>query len=202
MKSMGRVISLILLVVICGCNTRDTVLSPVQYIKFMESPENNFNRKVIAGSTEYHIQFATPEYMALKGASEASESLDTGTYFNRLREMSGHIFFLIRIKQEASTGIAQGMVEKSDAEKMVMYYQQAAAQDIALHTKKIEQHPITYQFENNYSLVPYNTIVVGFESEISDDFDLVFNDRFNDNPYIKTEFSQKELAMLPRISIK
>lgn len=199
---MGKVISLVLLVVLCGCNSRDTALPPLQYIKFMESPENDFNRKIVAGNTEYHIQLATPEYMAIKGASEETVGLDTGIYYDRLREMSGHLFFLIRIQQKVLSGVAQGMVEKSGAEKMVMYYQQTASQDITLLTEKTAQRPVIYQFENNYSLVPYNTIVVGFEAESSSDFNLVFNDRYNDNPYIKTEFSQKELAMLPGIAIK
>ncbi len=199
---MGRVISLVLLVVLCGCNSRDAVLPPAQYMKFMESPDNNLNKKIVAGNTEYHIQLATPEYMALKAASEESENLDTGTYHNRLHEMSGNLFFVIRIKQEGPSGVAQGMVEKSGAEKMVMYYQQAASQDIVLRNGGAEQKPVTYLFENNYSLVPYNTIIVGFEAESSGDLDLIFNDRYNDNPYIKTEFSQKELAMLPGIAIK
>lgn len=199
---MGKVINLILLIVLCGCNSRNAALPPIQYVKFMEEPENNYNRKVVAGSTEYHIQLATPEYMAIKGASEMSEGIDTATYYSRVREMSDHLYFLIRIKQVTSSGVAEEMVEKSDAEKMVMYYQQAASQDIILNSNGLDHRPVTYMFENNYSLVPYNTIIVGFDAENTADFELVFNDRYNDNPYIKTQFSKKELAMLPGIAIK
>lgn len=199
---MRRVISLFVLVVFYGCNNQDQILTAEQYIMFLESPENGFNRKVISGNTEYHIQLATPEYMALKAATDKANGLDSAAYRDRLNEMSGHHFFLIRIKQEPPPGVAQEMVRKSDAEKMVMYYQQAAAQDIILQSGTSEQFPVTYIFENNYSLVPYNTIVAGFEKEGTEGLSLVFNDRYNDNPYIKTEFSQKELAMLPGIAIK
>lgn len=205
---MRKVInSLILLgtVALSGCDTKENILPPSGYAKYLEDSDNGFRRVINTNDKLYNIQLVTPEYMAVREFSGQLNNLDTSQFQARLNELAGHIFFYIKIKEnQQASGVAEGLVKKADAEAMAMYYLSDAANDITLiQDDSLAHKPVTYLFENNYSLVDYNTIVVGFEqSRKQGDIELVFNDRYNNNPFIKAKYSLNELNKLPGLRIK
>lgn len=200
---MRKVINITLFILVASCSSIHHQLDAVDYIVFMQDPDNGFARTIVSGDVEYEIQFATPEYMTIKGLEELTRNPER-TFFNeRLKEKSGHIYFFVRIKEKDGGRVAENLVKKADAEQMVMYYHNQAAADFTFKSGDMVRSPVTYLFENNYALVPYNTLIVGFEcNEFNKDMVFMFNDRYHNTPYIKTTFSTKELAGLPRLIIK
>lgn len=201
MKVGNKKLYFIICLLLVSCSGSAPELGAGDYMHYMEDVEHPYNRRVTSGTQNYSIQLATPEYVVLKEFSDKRDELDTASFKQRLGEIKGHIYFLIKIEQRKPTqSVAQEMVDKSMAESMVMYYHSQAMSDIILKTDSVLRKPVTYLFENNYSLVNYNTIVVGFElPEGKEAIQLVFNDRYNDNTFIKAKYSANELAKLPRL---
>ena len=184
---MKKVISYCLLILLLLSCSKDTALVPEEYVHYLEKPENGYRKQVITGGASYVIQIATPEYMAIKELADEQGNVDAKSLEARSKELSGNIFFIIQLGQKA------GVTDPATAERMVGYYQQAAAADISLHTGGTQQlTPVAYNFENNYGLTGYNTITVAFElpEQNTKDLAIVFNDRFRDNYMIRAGFSK------------
>lgn len=206
MVSMKRVIKyMVCLSVMLGCNTgTGGLVSPDAYLRYMQNADNGLGRQIDVGRSEYVIQLATPEYMLTKEYVDNWSGVADSIKTSRIAELKGHVFILIRIRNKHVSGsVAEGLVEKSKAEQLVMYYHNAAANDITLSCAGKTMQPVVYQFENNYSLVDYNTIVAGFEQAVGqDDISIVFNDRYNGNDFIKAKFSLKDQERIPGLKIK
>lgn len=187
-----------------GCQDKGQTFNPVNYMRYLEDPGNLFKRTVKTGNCEYTTQLATPEYMTIREFADALATTPDSVFQKRLKEREGYIFFLIRIKEtDMPESVAGTLVKKTDAERMVMYYQGEAANDLKLIVNdSVYKTPSAYLFENNYSLVNYNTIVVGFRQSLKEaEIELKFNDQYHNNLFIKTSFSKEELKRLPVLSL-
>ena len=193
---MKRAVNLILLIhfALSGCSGNRNLL-PDGYVQFMEDESHEFRRKIESGSLSYTIQYATPEYVACKERSVSSPQLNTA----RLKELEGTIFFIIHIQgQNKEEAGASGTGNK---EEEIMYYQFRAADDFSLLVDNKSLQPVTYHYENNYGLSPFNTIVVGFENVAGKPVKLTFHDKHHGTPFIKMAFTNEELARLPKLKI-
>ena len=163
----------------------DASKTPGEIVQRMESKDNGFVRNITAGQMQYSIQLAPPEYMASKDVDASSEN--NTELLSRTKELEGYLFFIVKIQRKQST--------QSDNEREAMYFTSQAQQDIQLQYGGSSLLPTVYNYENNYGLTPYNTLVIGFETgtEPLGDVKLVFNDQFNRNPRIQASFSASQL---------
>jgi hypothetical protein len=200
---MRKVIKVLLIILCCSSCHSGGRLRPTDYVKFLDNPDNQFISKQVFGDKEYSIQLATAEYM-LAHELEASDS--SALYAQRLKELKGFVFFLIKMGATAESRKQQGGNRVSEqqlkVDDMVAYYDQQAIMDISLMSGEKELKPSTYVFENNYDLSPYNTIVIGFEvGELNQDLTLNFNDRYTQTPAIRASYSKEQLSSLPKLNI-
>lgn len=200
MNIMQKVSSLLFLLLLFGCGGSGQ-LPPAAYVRHLESADHAYLRQVVAGSYEYTIQLATPEYMACKEDWDSDSARQA-----RISELKPYRFFLIRMRateaQRKAAGGAMDAQRVMEADAMVAYYDQQAAGDISLRSGTQLLHPATYHFEHNYGLAPHNTIVVAFETgDEEQDLELVFQDRFRNIPQIKAGFSKSDLEALPSLKM-
>lgn len=191
----------LLLLLFTGCGHPGS-LAPKAYMQYIEQ-DKDLMRKVVAGSNEYTICLATPEYMACK---EADKNDPANKITARIKELSGYLYFMIKLGTTADSRKANPQAAADNraahADEMVAYYDQQAAMDISLQCGGRTLRPVTYLFENNYGLVANNTIVVAFElGPVIDDLSLTFNDRYTKVPLIKAAFSKNSIQELPRLKI-
>lgn len=193
MKKVFRAV-LLMMIVCSSCNS-EKELRPDSYVMYMEDVSNEYRRKISSGDVSYTIQFATPEYIACKDSRDSIAGLQA-----RLLELEENIFFIIHIADNQKKVSIEAL--PSSPEQKVMYYQFEAMKDISLMADQQAFIPATYHYENNYGLVPYNTIVVGFDRPAdANELQLIFHDRFNNKPYIKTTYTGTDIQKLPKLKI-
>lgn len=200
---MRKVISVLLIILCCSSCHSGGMLRPSDYVQFLDNQDNHFVSKHVFGDKEYSIQLATAEYMV---AHELEANDSVALYAQRLKELKGFVFFLIKMGTTAESRKQQGGNRVSEqqlkVDDMVAYYDQQAIMDISLMSGGKELKPSTYVFENNYDLSPHNTIVVGFEvGELNQDLTLNFNDRYTQIPAIRASYSKEKLNSLPKLNI-
>ena len=206
MKKEISKLAMLLCCLLIACNTRNT-LSPAEYVRYMDDVRHQLVRTVTEGADEYTIQLATPEYVATKELSQNNSSREQSAIKKRLNELQGYVFFIIHIGKKHGaepTSATKLFSEAAQADQMTMYYMQAAEKDIMLETDSKSLMPVTYNFENNYGLAPYNSIVVGFEPGAgfgNHEMKLVFQDRFKAHSYIQASFESGQLQHLPQLSL-
>ncbi len=195
------VISVVLLSLILGACNHVGTATPKQYMAYVEDDQHELNKKIRSGNIDYTIQLVTPEYMVCKEFSH-EQKIDTAVFDKRLRELKGYVYFLIKISIPVQSSVSKATSDGIAAERMVMYYQAEAAKDITLIEGKYTHAASTYLYENNYGIAPYNTIVVGFKREDADeDMELVFSDRYHNNPLLKAAFVYADIKKIPTLSI-
>lgn len=188
---MKKAISVALsIMVLSACQRRQT-LSPGAFVRQMEQ---DYVRKVVSGKNEYTIQYASPAFMICK-EMDGQPVNNSKEYNQRMKDLHGYVFFIIRVKSPFN--------QSGSADAMVMYYQQDASRDLTLFDGGNELKPAVWNYENNYGLTPYNTIVAGFECPDAENNDLrlVFNDHYTHVPMIKASFSRQELKNAPVLAI-
>jgi hypothetical protein len=78
------------------------------------------------------------------------------------------------------------------------YFLNHASKEIFLEYKNFKLKPISYLFENNYSLTPNETFIVGFELPLDilpkDQMTLVYNDLIFKNGIVKTNFKLVDVS--------
>jgi len=188
------------LLVGCGSNKN---LAPQDYVAYMQDGVHHFKQEVVTHDLTYTVQLATPEYMVCQEMYRHAANVKAAEVNKRLNDLKNTLFFLVHISSKKPSSAVETMQNNSRAEVMNMYYEASASNDIMLYNGNMQQHPSIYHFENNYGLVPYNTIVVGFDvADKALDMRLVFNDRYNEEPMIQTAFSGEILSKLPTLQIK
>lgn len=195
------VISFLLIIGLISCSEPKELRMPA-YLEYMEQSSAPYKKYVKAGSIEYTLQYANPEYMVSRQYADQADTISASIVSARLQEIGKHIFFLIRIQESSdkTKKIQEQMESNGKAEEMNMYYQFEAAKDITMIADGAEYKPVTYLFENNYALTPYNTIVAGFElADVASEVQIVFNDKYHNVPLIKASYSKEELSALPKL---
>jgi hypothetical protein len=197
MKKAASIFLIVLALCFQSCKD-NSHLPPIAYAQYMEDAGNDMVKAVDFGNLSYKVQLATPQYVVSKELGD--QLYDESEFTKRLHELDGYTFFYISIE---SSG-ASKMTDPSFADARASYFVEAAASDISLKSGDDILKPVTYHFENNYGLTSYDKILVAFNTgqQRDQDFQLVFNDRFNENPLVKASFTTKSIAQLPTLEIK
>lgn len=189
MRKVNSFLLITLTMFCCSCN-RSQVRTPADLIQYLEEKEHGYVSKIKTGNVVYSIQLATPQYMAAKETADAGNA--STLFAQRVKELDGHLFVLLRIESRQNN--------PGDAERRVSYYAGAAQSDIILRYGDKLLTPVSYHFEDNFGLSPYNTIVVAFATGTKpEDAALVFNDRYAGNPMIRASFSAEQISNIPAI---
>lgn len=193
MKKVFRAV--LLMAAVWGSCNSERELQPDSYLMYMEDVSNEYRRTISSGEISYTIQFATPEYIACKDNRSNVEGIQA-----RVSELEENIFFIIHIAENPNKSSVES--SQCNPEQKAMYYQFEAMKDISLVADEQAFIPTTYHYEDNYGLTPYNTIVVGFDRPTgANNLQLVFHDRFNDKPYIKSTYTEADIKKLPKLKI-
>lgn len=175
-----------------GCG-RETIRTPRELVRYMESEDHQLVQTVTTDRVTYKVQLATPEYLAAKETDAESKDANTA-WKQRAEELKGHLFFLVKIRDKQGNAPA-------DADGRNLYYATAAQQDMRLQYGDAVLSPAVCHYENNYGLVAYNTLVVGFETGTGPmaDAAFAFSDRWTGTPHIQASYSAAQLSALPSI---
>lgn len=163
-----------------------------EYISYLENEQNSLRKMVSSGSCEYKVQLATHEYMAIKESLNSYNGINTA---ERINELKGTIFFIVYINC--------GATSESGKEEQLQYYSNMPAGDIELKCGASVFRPVSFHFEDNYNLAPYNTLVIAFNMpEGNSPLELVVNDRYAGNLLLKFTFDPSAISKIPPIKIQ
>jgi len=197
---MRKVISIIACIsLLSSCERKE--LRKDEYLLFMSDERNGYIKHHKIGTHEYLVQLATPEFVACKEFDNNDGSAKK--LQERIKELDSSISFIIKIKTISVEGDRAVRPQTlAEADQAVAYYGQQAMRDIYLLTGKQKLSPVAYEYENNYGLSPYNTIVVVFRTQTRfEDLTLTINDQYRNVYALSSEFTSELITNAPKLKL-
>lgn len=179
---------------LCACGGATS--NPVKYMKAIAANED-LQKTVRIAEMEYRFTVVPPEIMVLNETYDKETSkMDVDAFRERIEELKDFIY--VRIRQ-AVPGNTVSMLkykceDMEEYNRRVMYYQYYAKEDLYLYCDGKEQKPLSYVFEDNMDISPYNDMVAVFRRCGNDgDIQIRFDDLAFGNNFIKVFYSKEDL---------
>lgn len=171
-------------------------LQDADYIKYVEDTDNGFNNEVVVDQWQYNIQYKPYRYVLIK------EHLKAGTkeYEARLKQLEHTVLYNISLRRRDTEvdPLKYGVADLEEYNRRLDYFLNYAREDITLEYDGKKIMPNSYLFENNYSLTPKQTMVVGFvlpdDAYPGRDMSLSYNDRVFKTGIIRAALSKQKLV--------
>lgn len=167
-------------------------------VRYAEDPEHGLRKTVVAGNTQYVVQYKPAAYILRKETPDPAEAE------TRRGQLEGMLWFNIAISvpgfnQSPLRYQVSGLEEYTARQH---YYLDEAPKDIYLLYGNDTLYVNSYWFENNQNLTAHETMVVGFrlpDGNKKPDRPLRFSfyDRVFRNGIIKAVIRQEDLEAIP-----
>ncbi len=176
-------LSLMVLLMACG-----NVLSPEDYIKYVES--DNYPYKITRkyADKEFTLIYTPNEYLVLKQMN-LQKTIDKDAFNNELKAKQGFMHFVFIIKSGSNKNNEVVLNETSNLSSYtndLMYMMNDVQFDFTMHQKENTMPCVFANYERNYALTNKNNMQVVFEEPSGlSDIKIIYNDRlFNSGPVV------------------
>ena len=186
-----KIVCFIIVILMFSCNGIKETSSAEEYLSYFVDVENGLLKKTNFNNSDFTVLYETPEYIAIKetrGEIPTKEAIDS-----RVKELSGLQYFTLRIN----------ISQYSDEQKQNLreYFFEKAQTDFKLKTSAQEFTPVMYHFEQDFGVLPYCTIFLGFQVEKLSTAELLFNSSEIGNDNVTVTFNEKELNSIPKFKL-
>lgn len=177
-------------------------LPVIDYLKWMQDPQNGFHKIKAMDELEFSIQYKTPEYMICN--EERKEELSDTLVKRRSENFEELLYFDLKIRLTKDEGelLKHNLASKADYEKRTKYYAFEMQQDIQLVDGKDTLPCVIYHFERTYDVAPFCTLLLGFsknEKTLNQAKTVLVYDKIFNKGLLKFTFKENKLQTLPKL---
>jgi hypothetical protein len=204
---MQKVISCFIVVIFLFVNSScKKSLKSGEYVNYVVNNERGLKKVTEVDGFEFSMQYRPYDYIILM---ESKGDFSNYDFNKRLSCLKGTAWFSISIKRvdNGITPLRYGISSIEEYNLRLNYFLNEAKKDLWLMYDSIKIYPTSYLFENNYSLTPQETMIIGFflpsgENSPQKTMQLAYNDRIFKNGIIKATYPDKLLKNIPNLIYK
>ncbi len=191
-------IVLVISLVIQGCGRES--LEPSAFIQWVDQPENRLINEKTVGAFKFIAQYRPLDYMV------ATALVNNHNHFTSVDSLESKFrnlqYFIIKIGTNTGNRefLQQSVSGKDEYYERIRYYTSMAQQDILL-VDDVDTLPCTlYHFERTYSVSPYNTLLLAFQSTgKAKNKKLIFNDQVLNTGKLIFTFNEDDINNVPKL---
>lgn len=205
MKAKYYIFLLILFSALIGC--KETILHPVEYIKWVENTENGLCIEKELNNYYFRLQYKPSNYVVLRELG-LEKSYDGNLFNKRKAELDSFYYFNLDISSaDKSQSILSNQLKNNEEYyARLNYFTSFAQSDIKLISSDDTIACALYHFERTYDLSPFNTIVIGFKQPKGKDFlkhdlQILFDDQILSVGQINFLIDRKKLKKVPKLAL-
>lgn len=187
-------ISLILI----SCNKN---LSPEEFIQWVNNPVNGMVVHENVKEYKISLQYQPNLFLAITNTEEGNRTKEL--IGEQLLKREGMQYFVLRLENYQTHESILEMDSKTEEDriKRLSYFDYKMQSDIILVDGLDTLPCLIYHFEKNYSMTPYNSVVLAFDnSKDIENKTLLIDGHVFDTDKIKLEIKKESLINIPRIS--
>ncbi len=164
MKQAASYIVLLFWILALSCTDgKPRQLRPGDYIRYVESEQNELRTTVSSGIWRYTIQYKPAAYIALK--EQDPGQIDGNALNARVRKLEKTVWFNVSIKvgNEEADPLRYHTTNLEEYNERLNYFLAEASKNFRLtYGESGEMDQIGYYLENNYNIKPEIVAIVGF----------------------------------------
>ena len=178
-------------------------LEPIEYVNWMEDPENEVCQIYSQNELSLECQYMTPEYSALSHSDP--NNIDVQWIESQSNQLSDIQQFRLRFKRDGQSNfLRDDYTTNLEYNSKTLYLGYEIQHDLMLIQNDDTLPCIMNHHERTYGNTPYETLLVAFEgSTVSGDteMDLILNDRVLGFGRVKFHYDQSLLVSLPELKL-
>jgi hypothetical protein len=182
-----------------SCNR---TLSPVDYVHYVENPDNGLLVNSKVNGVDYTLQFQPTDYLVmleLKSFSIAPEVFKE--QYNRFKGMEHYVFHIDTKEIEALIAKSKDTARKKN--NLSDYFNFRAQKDIKLVEGGDTIPCGIAQCESSMGMLPYYSLVIGFlHKDYAGDREFIFNGKKIGTGEIKLLVKGESIKNLPKLKMK
>lgn len=179
------------------------VLSPDEYMTYMDSHKDVLKISRELNSVNYSLQMLTPEQQILINSPDvfnnpAAFEKELSYYRNKL-----NFILVLKDPEKGMNKVRSTMFDKSEYGKILAYANTSLKEDFYLVQNEDTLYSTIVHLESANSIQPVFRLALGFSGldSLSKECTLVFNDKIFNNGPIKFHYSKNVLSNLPEIKM-
>ena len=180
-------------------------LRPVDYVRYVESGEGELASTIKSGPWSYRFQYKPADYIALRESD--GQHVDPTFIAGRRKTLKKSVWFnmTIRVTGTEIDPLKYNVRNLDEYNSRLNYFLMRAAANLHLtYGAKGAMKQIGYQFENNFSIKPEVTTVVGFS--IPDDapvepLTIEYDDGLFNAGILKFSIAATSFKAIPKLAI-
>ena len=193
---------IVLIIFITGCGGRK-VLSPSEYLKWMNSDKNGMVVKKEINGLVYEVRSLSPEWMAL---NELKQTNPERSVFDNTRSQYGNMsYFKLRIYDVKGSHVHNHLKKDGlNPDAVEAYLNYSAQKDIRLITGEDTIPCALFAFSKTYGASNEFNIEMAFSNNDSikeQDRRLEWDDNATGNGLLKFLFASKDLKQIPQLRL-
>ncbi|MGE3823811.1 MAG: hypothetical protein AB7G44_06270 [Bacteroidia bacterium] len=200
-----KCVLLLSVVVFYSCSAVNKV-SPVDYVKWVEDENNGLKRTKEIGDYIFELQYQPLEYMALREVKDIN-NVTSAEMDSVKNQLSGLDYYKLKIKSvnDASNPLSTGLGSNDKYYYRLEYFANEVKNDLSLVNGNDTILCALHHFEYNHNIVPYHTILIGFENNAEQKIEsrtFIYNDKILGTGAVKFIFDKNDLENIPGLSLK
>lgn len=197
---MKKLVLVVFLIPLLSCSTKE--LSPLDFIKWVESEDNGLIYKKRIGGLIYELQYKPVDYVALKELNK--EVVNNQELENVKKNYDELDHFNLKISRvEGGTEVLRHDISsESEYQQRIHYFSFEAQKDFFLIGGGDTISCALYHFERSYDLAPFCNIVLGFPKLKNEGSDMIisFLDRGFGTGIINMQIQLKDINNIPIVA--
>lgn len=176
-------------------------LEPVEYVKWIENPENGLKVEKPIGDYQFTLLYKPLEYIVLKEAKQLE--IKKSELKKGVEEISDFDYFTFQIGtvKNVEDVLKFGVNTNEEFQKRVDYFSFRMQNDLKLVDGKDTLQCSLFHFERTFGIAPYCTFVLGFEKggkELKNKT-LIYNDEILGLGPVKLMIQAENLNNIPQL---
>jgi hypothetical protein len=182
-----------------GCERAVSVLSPQEYMRWVESGKQGLYQEKTVDGIRYTLQYRPLDYVRLSEAENGDYEAALKTHADDRMQ-----YYLLRVGRADGQGdvLVDGVQVDQAFHQKNAYLMFDFQQDLVLYQGGDTLHPKLYHYQNYQGLAPYVEMLIGFESpqtQTQQDRTFQLDDQVWEAGLLKFEFEGSVIQSTPKV---
>lgn len=200
-----KIVWLVSAIFFYSCNSVKKV-DPIEYIKWVEDENNGLKRTKEIGDYVFELQYQPIDYMALREVNDIN-NVNRAEMDSIKKQLEALDYYKLKIKSsgDAANPLSTGLGSNDEYYYRLEYFANEVKTDLSLVNGNDTFYCVLHHFEYNHNIVPYHTILIGFENIRTKEIEnrtFIYDDNIFGVGNIKFTFDKTDLKNIPELSLK
>lgn len=197
---MRILIALSIIITLFSCGKQR--LSPVEYVRWVETEENGMKQKQVFGDLDFTVQYKPGDYIAILECGK--EGISREGKLEQIKSSLGEMqYYNFRVRTKNGGDLLQSIcADQQQYQNALQYLSYEFQNDFLIVENEQDTLPCRlFSYVPNYNVAPYMDFTVAFDAgKLGAERKLIIRDRVFSGTILEYDYSPSEMKSLPELT--